>query len=43
MSFLVKPWHLLVLIAAGTVHGDHERAIEYLMAENRVPRKGARF
>jgi hypothetical protein len=36
MSFLFKPWHLLVLIAACAAHGDHQRAIEYLMAENRV-------
>src|ERR1700682_3604213 len=39
MSFLFKPWHLLMLIAAGTAHGDHQRAIEYLMAENRVLKK----
>jgi len=39
MSFLFKPWHLLLLIATGAAHGDHHRAIEYLMAENRVLKK----
>jgi putative transposase len=39
MSFFFKPWHLLLMIAAGAANGDHQRAIEYLMAENRVLKK----
>jgi hypothetical protein len=39
MSFIFKPWHLLLLIVAGAAQQDHQRAIEYLMAENRVLKK----
>jgi hypothetical protein len=41
MSFLFKAWHLLLMIPAGAANGDHQRAIEYLMAENRVLKKNS--
>ncbi|HEV3003790.1 MAG TPA: hypothetical protein VGX78_04985, partial [Pirellulales bacterium] len=39
MSFIFKPWHLLLMIVAGAAQQDHQRAIEYLRAENRVLKK----
>jgi putative transposase len=36
MSFVFRPWHLLALTAVGAAEQDYQRAVAYLMAENRV-------
>lgn len=36
MSFVFQPWQLFALSAVGAAEQDYQRAIEYLMAENRI-------
>jgi len=36
MSFIFQPWQLFTLAAVGAAEQDYQRAIEYLMAENRI-------
>lgn len=35
MSFVLQPWHLLLMILAGWVNRQQQQAIEYLRTENR--------
>ena len=39
MSFLLQPWHLLVLSLAGWVNRQQQKAIAYLRTENQVLRE----
>lgn len=39
MSFLLRPWHLLLVIVAGWINREQQAAIEYLRAENQVLRE----
>ena len=36
MSFLMQPWHLLVLSLASWLNREQRQVIEYLQVENRV-------
>ncbi|HUY89029.1 MAG TPA: integrase core domain-containing protein [Pirellulales bacterium] len=36
MSFVFRPWQLFALAAVGAAEQDYQRAVEYLMAENRI-------
>jgi len=36
MSFVIQPWHLLVLGMAGWVNRQQQQVIEYLITENQV-------
>ena len=36
MSFLLHPWHLLLVLLAGWINQQQQQVIEYLRAENRV-------
>jgi len=36
MSFVLQPWHLLVLGMAGWVNRQQQQVIEYLITENQV-------
>ena len=36
MSFLLQPWQLLLLIAAGWVNRQQQQVIDYLRTENQV-------
>ncbi|MEZ6049194.1 MAG: hypothetical protein R3C11_27180 [Planctomycetaceae bacterium] len=39
MSFLMQPWHLLVLSLASWLNREQQQVIEYLQTENRVLRE----
>jgi putative transposase len=39
MKALLQPWHLLLLILAGSINRKHQDAIDYLLAENRILRE----
>ena len=39
MSFVFQPWQLLLLILAGWVNRQQQKAIEYLRTENQVLRE----
>ncbi|HUY93591.1 MAG TPA: helix-turn-helix domain-containing protein [Pirellulales bacterium] len=36
MSFVFRPWQLFALAAVGAAEQDYQRAIDYLVAENRI-------
>jgi len=36
LSFLLQPWQLLLLIAAGWVNRQQQQVIDYLRTENQV-------
>jgi len=39
LEFILKPWHLLALFVASQLNREQQRIIEYLQAENQVPRE----
>lgn len=39
MSFLLRPWQLLLVIVAGWMNREQQAAIDYLRAENQVLRE----
>jgi hypothetical protein len=36
MSFVLKPWQLLVMIVAGWINRQQQEVIEYLRTENQI-------
>ncbi len=39
MEFFLHPWHVLVLALSARINREQEKAIEYLMTENRILRE----
>jgi putative transposase len=39
MALVLHPWHVLVLVLSARIRREHEKAIEYLRAENQVLRE----
>ena len=39
MKFLLQPWQILLLVLAGWINKHQQKAIEYLIVENRVLRE----
>ena len=39
MSFILQPWHIVLLAISAMIDGERDKAIEYLLMENQVPRE----
>ena len=42
MGFILEPWQLYFVILAGWINRQQQEVIEYLIEENRVPKKQLR-
>jgi hypothetical protein len=36
MSFILQPWHIVLLVLSAMFDGERDRAIDYLLMENQV-------
>ncbi len=36
---ILRPWHILVIALAGWINREQQCVIEYLIAENKVPKE----